>query len=336
MDAPLLYTTESELSKLRLELESLKLQQRQFLKTLSQGIILLDEQDIITTYNDAALRLWNITEEIAGQHIQDTDLASTCPELLDNLRALRSSSQESVSFEYVLRSGNDDRTLAVLIAAVRTVEGQLALIIYCDDVSRELKLEAAVEQLESASRQLQSTNEQLQTTDQELQTLNQQLHFISSKLEERTRELEALKACFTATLDLIPWPALVLDHRQRVQLCNLEMSKIFTLSTRSAVGVEISRLPIPAKLISHITRGHSQVLKSKGALRFAIPSDTLGSRVNDFELRFMPVEAWNGSGAVLVIMAGAAGKHKEKRAQRSDRLQTIEGGRPKTREKRQA
>lgn len=318
VDATLLETTESELLKLRLELESLRLQQRQILDTISHGVILLDQQDIITAYNAAALRLWNIAGSITGERIHDTDVAKTCPELIENVLRLRSSSEQSISFGCVLRSVDDDRTLAVLVRAARTGKDQLSLIIYCDDVSRQHELEAAVEQLESASRQLQSTNEQLQTTDQELQTLNQQLHFISTKLEERTGELEALKTCFAATLDLMPWPVLVLDQHRSVQLWNRELSKTFALSGQSLLGLEISKLPIPARLIAQITRGHTQVLKSKEALRFKVARLNLDSRVDDFEIRFTPVEAENGSGAVLVIIAGGAKRgHAAQRSETS-------------------
>jgi PAS domain-containing protein len=335
VDPTLLATTESELLKLRLELESLKLQQRQLLKTLSHGIILLDQQDVITAYNDAALQLWNITGEIAGERIQHTQLASSCPELIENLHALRSSSQESVSFQCILQHKGDDRTLAVLLQGARNVEDQLSIIIHCDDVSRQHELEGAVEQLEYASRQLQSTNEQLETTDRELQSLNRQLHLISSELDKRTRELERLKACFSAALDLIPCPVLVLDDHNLVQYCNRELGKIFALSDGSVSGVDIAKMQLPPRLISEITRGLREVLKSKGVIRVSVPKVDWGSRVYDFELRFNPVETGSGSNAVLVIIAAGAKKHGQKDTQhRIQRHAGPDGARPKTPEKR--
>ncbi len=320
-----------EQSKYLHEIERLRLHYRYLLDTLKAGIVVLDAADVVTNCNDTALGLWGLGGlRILGERLQNTDLVYRCPELATRVQASRVAGHQSISFECRVATESAERTLSVTIRPVLAEDNgeRTGTIIYTEDITSREKLQDTIEQLEATSEELQSaneelettneelqstneelettneelqsTNEELETTNEELQSLNEELENMNDQLETRTRELNSLTDRYAETLKRLPWPVMLVDREEKIQLWNSAAQRLFGVGVTSVVGVEIEQLPMELSLKNMLVRRCRAVLgKGKPA---TVRGQQFGSAV--FDVQFTPISRDESIGDGIMVMFG--------------------------------
>ncbi len=279
--------------KVNQQMQRLAAYQRSMLDTMKPGIIALDERDIVLMHNDAALAVWGLSGQLNGKRLAASDIATRCPELSARLDALRSK-PETVTFQCSVSNHGEDRRVAVTLRPVFTDSGQRSgTLMYAEDVSDHDKLQTTFDQLEATSEELQSsneelettneelqstneelettneelqsTNEELETTNEELQSLNEELETMNEELERRSLELNVVHTHYQETLRGMPWPVMLVDGEQKIQLWNAAAQRVFGVGETSVVGVSIDRLPMGQALRASVARRATTVLARKQA-----------------------------------------------------------------------
>ena len=306
-----------EQSKYLQEIERLRLHYQYLLDTLKAGILVLDEGDVITSCNDIALRFWGLPNvRLMGERFQNTDIVHRCPELAARVQASKLPGQQAGSFECRLQGDGAQRTLLVVIRPVLTEDKRerTGTIIYTEDITSREKLQETVEQLEATSEELQSaneelettneelqsTNEELETTNEELQSLNEELENMNEQLEQRTRELNGLTARYAETLKRLPWPVMLVDRKENIQLWNAAAQRLFGIGITSVVGVRIEQLPVEASLRNLLVRRCRTVMENGKPVN--LRSQQFGSAL--FDLQFTPISRDESIGDGVMVMFG--------------------------------
>ncbi|HET7752055.1 MAG TPA: CheR family methyltransferase [Terriglobales bacterium] len=314
-------------------LQMLQLFHHYILDTLKTGIMELDKSDLIATHNDAALEIWGLAgARLQGKRLQNTEVVVRCPEMVRHLEESRSK-PEPVEFQFTMRSDEEEKTIHVVIRAIVSAEGErTGTLIHCDDISVQEKLQTTIEQLESTgeelqsaneelettneelqstneelettNEELQSTNEELETTNEELHSLNEELENMNDELEQRTRELHDLTSRYAETLRRMPWPVMLVDREEKIQLWNAAAQKLFGVSATSVVGVSIDRLPLEQSLSRTLIRRYRAVLKNqKGAVLHHLAFH-IGAARQAFDVHFTPIARDAAMEGVLIMFGG--------------------------------
>ena len=325
--------------KIQHELNLLRLQQRYLMDTLKAGVMILDNRDIVITHNEPAVSTWALPGmRIEGKRLANTELVFRCPELPAYLETSKANNSENVSFSCRVRLDGDDRTIQVTLKPMLSDTGERdGTVVYAEDITAHERLQNTVEQLEATgeelqsaneelettneelqstneelettNEELQSTNEELETTNEELQSLNEELENMNEELERRTHELNDLTARYAETLRGMPWPVLLVDREERIQLWNTAAQRLFGVGATSVVGVSVDQLPISAELRKSVTRKYRSVLaKNKPSIlrseKFVTPRYK-----GSFDLHFTPIGRDNGQmdGVLVMFSPGDAG-----------------------------
>jgi two-component system CheB/CheR fusion protein len=274
------------------ELQTLRIQMKYLLQTLRSGIVTLDAHDVVDTCNESALAIWGMTGvRVIGRRIHNTDFALRCPEIQPRLEQSHSSN-DPITFQCRLRPNGEERVLSVTLSPVMAENGERAgTIIYSEDITSQDRLQSTVEQLEATSEELQSaneelettneelqstneeletTNEELQSTNEELETTNEELHSLNEELENmneeleaRTRDLHFLTNRYAETLRRMPWPVLLVDREEKIQLWNVAAQKLFGVGATSVVGIEVDKLPMQQALRKVLVRKLRSVMENR-------------------------------------------------------------------------
>jgi len=314
------------------ELDEIKTCQRYLLETLKSGVILLDANDVVINNNDAATKIWAIAGvRIAGKRLQDTELMIRCPELSARLESTRQS-VDLVRFECRPSLEGEEHTISVTLRPVIADGGtRTGTLIYAEDVTHHEKLQNTVEQLESTgeelqsaneelettneelqstneelettNEELQSTNEELETTNEELQSLNEELENMNEELEARTRELNALTTRYAETLQRMPWPVVLVDSEEKIQLWNAAAQKLFGIGATSVVGVDLDQLPLQDPMRRAIIRRCQTVLQSGKQSILRGQSFRIEGIVGELDVYYTPI-ARNSSIEGVLMMFG--------------------------------
>ena len=339
---------EDFLARTRQDLSLLKTYQDVILQTVEPGILVLDNSDLVITENESALRLLGIKgEPTIGKPFARTAIAQRAPEIVGRLETLHKSGEPTVQFECALAPENHEpRALRVTLRSIRTAKGGRAgTLIYIEDVTTHQKLQHTVEELETTSEELQSsneelettneelqstneelettneelqsTNEELETTNEELQALNEELGTTNEELEVRTRELDELNARYAETLEKMPWPMLLVDSHQVMQVWNSCAQRLFGLQSKSIIGLELSQLPIPEKLRTQLARRSREASgRRKEVVLREHPLET-SSFYGEVSVRFTPLTAESGTPGVLIMLEPLAEKRPRSTARTS-------------------
>ena len=315
------------------QLRTLQLYHHYILDTLKSGIIELDSTDLVVSHNESALAVWSLKgARLQGKRLQNTEMAVQCPEMARHLEESRGK-PEPVEFQYSLRTDSERKTIHVTIRAILSPEGErTGTLIHCDDVSLQETLQTTIEQLEATgeelqstneelettneelqstneelettNEELQSTNEELETTNEELQSLNEELENMNDELEQRTRELHEVTARYAETLRRMPWPVMLVDREEKIQLWNAAAQKLFGVTATSVVGVSMDHLPLEQSLSRTLVRRARAVLKSQkgGVLRKL--SFRLGPARQVFDVHFTPIARDASMEGVLIMFGG--------------------------------
>ena len=314
------------------QLRILQLYHRYILDTLKSGIMELDSADLVVTHNDAALDIWAVNGvRLQGKRLQNTDIVVRCPEMGRRLEESHGTS-DPVEFHCTTREPAGEKNIHVTIRPIVSPEGErTGTLIHCDDVSLQEKLQTTIEQLEATgeelqsaneelettneelqstneelettNEELQSTNEELETTNEELQSLNEELENMNDELEQRTQELHEVTAHYGETLRRIPWPVMLVDPEEKIQLWNAAAQKLFGVSATSVVGVSMARLPLEQSLSRTLLRRARAVFKRQkgGVLRNM--SFRSGAARQVFDVHFTPIARDAAMEGVLIMFA---------------------------------
>jgi len=315
------------------ELKSLQLYHRYILDTLNSGIMELDNTDLIVTHNDAALGIWGLAgTRVEGRRLQDSEIAVRCPEVARWLEKSRAK-VDPVEFRCTVGGEADEKAIHVTIRPIVSPEGErTGTLIHCADVSLQEKLQSTVEQLEATgeelqsaneelettneelqstneelettNEELQSTNEELETTNEELQSLNEELENMNEELEQRTRALHELTARYGETLRRMPWPVMLVDRKEKIQLWNAAAQKLFGVSATSAVGVSMDHLPLEQSLSRILVRRSRAVLKRHKGTVLRNLSLHIGAARQVCDVHFTPIAPAAMEG-VLIMFGGS-------------------------------
>jgi two-component system CheB/CheR fusion protein len=330
-------------NKLQQEVRALKLQQQHLLETLKPGIMMVDALDNIASHNEAAVTVWGLKGlHLSGKKLQQTELAVRCPDLPNRLEATRSDGPAVVTFECRINVHGDQRSLAVTLRPIIGDNGRRdGTVIYTEDITSQEKLENTVEQLEATSEELQSaneelettneelqstneelettneelqsTNEELETTNEELQSLNEELETMNEELERRTRELNDLTGRYAETLRLMPWPVLLVDRDEKIQLWNTAAQELFGIGSTSVVGVGVDQLPMDAEFRKTLVRRCRMVLAKNKPGAMNNEQFTTATFDGGFDLHFTPINGETGSPDGVLIMFGPLTSETPKR-----------------------
>ncbi len=333
-----LQTPMSDDPKVEGELRLLRLQQRYLMETLKAGVMIVDNRDVIITHNEPAVATWALPGlRLNGKRLHNTELVFRCPELPGRLEASKADNNDIVTFSCRIRSDGEERTVQVTLRPMLgDNKDRDGTVIYVEDVTSQEKLQNTVEQLEATgeelqsaneelettneelqstneelettNEELQSTNEELETTNEELQSLNEELENMNEELEHRTHELNDLTARYAETLRGMPWPVLLIDRDERIQLWNTAAQRLFGVGATSVVGVNVDQLPLNAELRKSLTRKYRAVLsKNKPSIlrneRFAT-----AKYQGTFDLHFTPIGRDNSQmdGVLVMFSPGSA------------------------------
>src|SRR5690348_949014 len=319
------------------QLQMLQLYHRYILDTLKSGIMELDSTDIVVNHNEAALAIWGLgAGRLQGKRLQNTEVVVRCPEMARHLEESRGN-QQPVEFQCSVRTNSDEKIIHVSIRGIVSEGGErTGTLIHCDDVSLQEKLQTTIEQLESTgeelqsaneelettneelqstneelettNEELQSTNEELETTNEELQSLNEELENMNDELEQRTRELHEVTVRYAETLRRMPWPVMLVDREEKIQLWNAAAQKLFGVSATAVVSVAMDRLPLEQSLSRTLVRRSRAVLKSqKGAVLHNLEF-RIGAARQVFDVHFTPIARDAAMEGVLIMFGGPSAR----------------------------
>jgi two-component system CheB/CheR fusion protein len=317
------------------------LYQQHILDTVKSAVILADTNDIVVAHNEAAVSTWGLgSARLVGRRLQNTELAIRCPELLARMETTRGVNNDAVQFACALKNNaGEDRQLSVTLRPMTSEKSEkkdrLGTLIHAEDITAREKLSSTVqrlettseelqsaneelettneelqstnEELETTNEELQSTNEELETTNEELQSLNEELENMNEELEHRTQELNALNSRYAETLQSMPWPVVMVDGEENIQLWNAAARQLFGVGSTSVVGLGIDRLPIGSEARKALVRRFRAVLANPkpSVMRFT------GLRVDHelaaFNIHFTPVLSPDNKVDGVLIMFGQEG-----------------------------
>jgi two-component system, chemotaxis family, CheB/CheR fusion protein len=330
-------TTEEVPSQSAQELETLRLYYGVLLETLEPGVIALDTRNVMVNENESALKLWGLSGmKLIGKNIEESPLATRCPELIVRLRESRNAGDKTLKFYYAMNNGDEPGTLQITIRPVLAPNAsRVGTLVCAEDVSHRGKLQNTIEQLEATSEELQSaneelettneelqstneelettneelqsTNEELETTNEELQSLNEELENMNEELEFRTRELDNVNNRYAETLERMPWAVTVLDHNGKVQFWNSAAEKLFNLYGAAVIGFQLAQLPIQPSLRQPLLRRLRAVTEKKKASVLRDQEFNSGRGATNVDIHFTPLSRNESSLSVLLMFSPVQG-----------------------------
>ena len=282
---------DSELKeKTQQELQSLKKYYDTVLGTLESGVLVMDSNDIIISENEKVLKLWELSNKMTGQKLQNTEFWQRCPELKQHLEESRKEQPSSVHFECYANPGT---MVNVTIKPIPSESGGEAIgtLIYMENVTPRVTLQSTIEELETTAEELQSTNEdlettneelqstneelettneelqstneELETTNEELQSLNEELETTNEELSSRTRELDEVNARYSEMMERMPWPVFLVDHEGLIYMFNSAAQKLFGFAEPSERGMKLEELPMDNRTRQALLRRHQAVVQTQ-------------------------------------------------------------------------
>jgi two-component system CheB/CheR fusion protein len=276
--------SEPQDSKAQQELHSLKHSYDTLLGTLESGVLVIDSSDTVVSENEKVLKLWELSNKMAGQKLQNTELWQRCPELRQQLEESRKGEPHPVHFDCYANPATMVSVTVKPILSSESASTQLGTLIYIENVTPRVTLRSTIEELETTAEELQSTNEELETTNEELQStneelettneelqstneelettneelqsLNEELETTNEELSSRTRELDEVNARYSEMLERLPWPVLLADEGGLIYMFNSAAQKLFGFAQPSERGMHLEELPMDSRSRQGIMRKH--------------------------------------------------------------------------------
>jgi two-component system, chemotaxis family, CheB/CheR fusion protein len=204
------------------EMKTLDFYHQAIINTMSPALIVLNKNNIVTTWNPAAQEMWMIKSDYAlGRNFYEMGMGDRIPGISDAIRdALRDKKAAVLKEKEIINHKGDKRYIDITDVPLIDQNGELqGTIIMMDDVTddkrlrdelkrsneelQELnaKLETTNEELESTNEELETTAEELQSTAEELETSNEELQSTNEELETSNEELRSLNEELETTND---------------------------------------------------------------------------------------------------------------------------------------
>lgn len=312
------------------EVESVRLTQRYLLETLRSGVIVLDNNNVVTSINEAALSIWGMGGlRVVGSPLAHGPLAERCPKLADYVEQ-SAATTEPLRFQYKINLEAEERALELIFRPMLSTDGsRTGTLMFTEDMSPQEKLRSTNEELETAAEELhsaneelettneelqstneelettneelQSTNEELETTNEELHSLNEELETTNDELEQRTHLLEEVTTRYADTLALMPSPLALVNDAAEIQLWNTAAETLFDLNAKGLTGLKLKQLPVASSLRAALLRQHEKVLKSGQASTIQGVKFNLNSFRGTVDVRLMPIPSTAGHGVLIVF-----------------------------------
>src|SRR6185437_4030126 len=284
------------------ELQSLKLNFDTVLSTLESGVLLMDASDTVISENEKILKLWEISNKMQGQQLQNTELWQRCPELKQHLEESKKG-QASVHFDCY---ASPSTLLSITVKPIQSStpdSPQLGTLIYMENVTPRATLHSTIEELETTAEELQSTNEELETTNEELQSTNEEL-------SSRTRQLDEVNARYSEMMERMPWPVFLVDQQGLIYMFNSAARKLFGFAEPSERGMRLEELPMDNRSRQNMMRRHRSAMEmqKQSTLR------DLHLVTNRFDgttdVHFTPLSRDSGRHSVIVMFEVQPSKKK--------------------------
>jgi two-component system CheB/CheR fusion protein len=314
--------------KAQQELQNLKLYYDALLSTLEPGILVMDSGDTIITENDKVVKLFNLSDNLVGKNLQDTELWQRCPELEQRLQESRSGHPKTARFEC---STSSSGTVAITIKPIlsQSQAGQVGTLIYMENVAPRVTLQGTIgdlegtaqalqtaneelettneelqstnEELETTNEELQSTNEELETTNEELQSLNEELETTNEELSARSRELDEVNARYTEMMERMPWPVFLVNEDGAIYMFNSAAQNLFGFASPSAKGMQLKELPLDGKSRQLLEERYQFVVKSHAGAELRNRWMTTNRFQGMVTVHFIPLSKGSSGHGVIVM-----------------------------------
>lgn len=204
----------------RKEITKLDFYNQAIINNISLALIVLDRNNLVTTWNRQAEEMWLIKADYAlGRNFYEIGMGDRIPGINDALRETMKEKRKVLleDKEITVPRGDKkylDLTVVPLIDQNRELQGAILLM---DDVTEDkmlrdelgrsnedlkelnAKLETTNEEMESTNEELETTAEELQSTTEELETSNEELQSTNEELETSNEELRSTNAELEAT-----------------------------------------------------------------------------------------------------------------------------------------
>lgn len=204
------------------EIKTLDFYHQAIINTMSPALVVLNKNNIVTTWNPAAQEMWMIKSDYAlGRNFYEMGMGDRIPGIGDAIRdAIRDKKTMVLKEKEIINPKGDKRYIDITVVPLIDQNGDLqGAIIMMDDTTddrrlrdelkrsneelQELnaKLETTNEELESTNEELETTAEELQSTAEELETSNEELQSTNEELETSNEELRSLNEELETTND---------------------------------------------------------------------------------------------------------------------------------------
>ncbi len=232
------------------ELKSMEFYNQTIIQNISPGLIVIDNNNLLTTWNKAMEDLWLIRAENAvGRDFFELGMGERLPgikEQIDEIKRKKKNIRVEALEVTDYRGGKRflDLTLVPLIDPNSEFQG---IIIIINDVTEDKKLrddlkksnedlqmaneklETTNEELVSANEELETTTEELQSTAEELETSNEELQSTNEELETTNEELRSSNEELETTNDELK------DRTEQLDLINTYNKAIIQSMNQSLV-----------------------------------------------------------------------------------------------------
>ncbi len=209
----------SEASK---EIKTLDFYHQAIINTMKPALIVLNRNNIVTTWNPAAEQMWTIKSDYAlGRNFYEMGMGDRIPGISDAIRdALHDRRPVVLKEKEIVNHKGEKRYVDATVVPLIGQNGELqGTIVMMDDVTSDkrlrdelkraneeqqelnAKLETTNEELESTNEELETTAEELQSTAEELETSNEELQSTNEELETSNEELRSLNEELETTND---------------------------------------------------------------------------------------------------------------------------------------
>ncbi|ABD55481.1 chemotaxis protein CheB [Jannaschia sp. CCS1] len=112
------------------------------------------------------------------------------------------------------------------------------------------ELQSINEEMQSTNEELQATNEELETSNEELQSTNEELITVNEELQVNSAELQRVSTELAATLEVVPFPVLVIDQALIVRRASQAAMSQFNIGDLPATGFHLSQCRLPDEMSS--------------------------------------------------------------------------------------
>lgn len=107
------------------------------------------------------------------------------------------------------------------------------------------ELQSINEEMQSTNEELQATNEELETSNEELQSTNEELITVNEELQVNSAELQRVSTELAATLEVVPFPLLVIDQALIVRRASQVAMAQFGIADLPQTGFHLSQCNLP-------------------------------------------------------------------------------------------